>query len=175
MRLREARTSAAWHYTSSFVQPHDLGLGQRVEVEIEADNRRRRVGLHVELVRLYGEHGEQITVRVGPWRRARTAVAGRTEIGAGRQRARWQLAAARASTFGQLSDVGWDVDDEPVPKAGAGRRIRIVAGDGKTFRSLRRVRPLEMRRLVAAGAAEAERGVEDEIVLEIIAVFETVA
>src|SRR5580704_1700111 len=43
---------------STFVQAHDLRLGQGVEMQIEADDRRRGVGLHVELAGLYGEHRE---------------------------------------------------------------------------------------------------------------------
>jgi hypothetical protein len=46
------------HRPLPFEQAHDLGLGQSVEMQIEADNGSRGVGLHVELIGLYGEHRE---------------------------------------------------------------------------------------------------------------------
>ena len=49
---------------SSLEQPHDFRFRQPIEVQIEADHRRRCVDLYVELVGLHGEHGEEITVRM---------------------------------------------------------------------------------------------------------------
>ena len=45
------------------MQPHNLRLRQRIEVQIEADDCRRSGGLHVEFVDLYREHSEQVAVR----------------------------------------------------------------------------------------------------------------
>ena len=56
---------------SSLEQPHDFRFRQRIEVQIEADDRRRCVDLYVELVGLHGEHGEEITVRMVARGRAR--------------------------------------------------------------------------------------------------------
>ena len=42
----------------SFEQAHDLRPGQSIEMQIEADDRRRGVRLHVKLVGLYGKHRE---------------------------------------------------------------------------------------------------------------------
>ena len=49
---------------SPLEQPHNLRLRQRIEMQVEADDRRRCVGLHVELVGFHREHGEQIAVRM---------------------------------------------------------------------------------------------------------------
>src|SRR5262249_43041852 len=62
-----------------------------------------------------------------------------------------------------------------VPEAAAGRRVRIVTGDGEALGARGRARPGEMRRLVAAGAAEAEIGGENVRLSEVIAVLEAVA
>src|SRR5947209_7034937 len=62
-----------------------------------------------------------------------------------------------------------------MPEARSGRRVGVVAGDGEALGARRRVGPLEMRRLVATGAAEAEIGRQNEILRQIVAVPETVA
>src|SRR6266566_4399318 len=49
---------------SPLEQPHNLRLRQRIEMQVEADDRRRCIGLHVEIVGLHREHGEQIAVRM---------------------------------------------------------------------------------------------------------------
>src|ERR1700746_1449066 len=59
------KTPKAWEKKpafSSLEQPHDFRFRQRIEVQIEADDRRRCVDLCVELVGLYGEHCEEVTV-----------------------------------------------------------------------------------------------------------------
>jgi hypothetical protein len=45
-------------------QPHNLCLRQRIEMQVEADDRRRCVSVHVEFVGFHREHGEQIAVRM---------------------------------------------------------------------------------------------------------------
>jgi len=112
---------------------------------------------------------------VALWR-ARAAVPGRAEIGAGLQGPLRQLRTAWvAGVQRQLSDIGRDVHHQPMPEAAAGRRVRVVAGDGEALRSCWRFRPCEVRRLVAAGAAEAEIGGQNVRLPEIIAVLEAVA
>src|SRR4029077_19119532 len=49
---------------SPLEQAHDLGLGERVEMKVEADNGGRGVGFHVDLVGLHRKHSEQIAVRM---------------------------------------------------------------------------------------------------------------
>jgi hypothetical protein len=43
-------------FRSPFEQPHDLCPRQRIEMQIEADDRSRCVGLQVNFVGLHGEH-----------------------------------------------------------------------------------------------------------------------
>jgi hypothetical protein len=144
-------------------------------MQIEADHRGRGVRFHVEPVGFHREHGEQIAVRMIARGRAGAAIAGRAEIGAGLQRARRQRAARAARALRELAHIRRNVHHQPVPEARAGRRVRVVAGDGEALRARRRIGPLEMRRHVAAGAAEAEIGRQDEILRQIVAVLETVA
>ena len=144
-------------------------------MQIEADNRRRCVSLHIELVGFHGKHGEQIAVRMVARRRARTAISGHSEIGACLQRSRRQLAVRTARALRQFAHGRGDVHDQPVPKARTGRRVGIKTGEGEAFGVRRRARPLQMRRFVAAGAAEAEIGRQNEIARQIVTVLETVA
>src|ERR1019366_6401543 len=71
-------------FSSPLEQPHDLGLCQSVEMQVEADHRCRGVGFHRQSVGAHGEHREQIAVRMVALRRARPAIAGRAEIRARR-------------------------------------------------------------------------------------------
>src|SRR6202034_1723820 len=158
---------------SPLEQAHELGLGQRVEMQVKADDRRRSVGLDVELVGLHREHREQIAMRMVTLGRARTAIAGRAEIGARLQGLRGQLAGRAARALGKLAYIRRDVDHQPMPEARTSRRIGIVAGHGEAFRFRRRARPFQLRRFVAPSAAEAEIGREDEILRHVVAVLET--
>ena len=49
---------------SPLEQPHNLRLRQRIEMQVEAHDRRGSVGLYIELVGFHREHGEQIAVRM---------------------------------------------------------------------------------------------------------------
>jgi hypothetical protein len=90
-------------------------------------------------------------------RRARTAVTRLSEVRPRLKRCRRELASERITGVERQFRRGdWDVDDEPVPKAAAGRRVRIVAGYGEAFRSAWRAGPHQMRRLIASRATEAE-------------------
>src|SRR5262245_24663739 len=107
--------------------------------------------------------------------RAWSAIAGRTEIRARLQRTRRHFSAGTAGAGLELDHIRRDIDDQPVPEARAGRRVRIVTGDGETFGTRRRSRPFEMRRPVAARTAKAEVGRQDEIFRKVVAVLEAVA
>src|SRR6516162_7314818 len=161
---------------SPLVQPHDRGFRERVEIELKADDCRRGIGGNRQFIDADRKHREQVAVGMVALRRTGAAVTGRTEVGAGLQRARRQLGRPRITGVdGKFADVGRNVDDEPVPETAAGRRVRIVAGDRDAFRACRRPRPRQMRRFVSAGATEAEIGGEDVIGAEIVAVLEAVA
>src|SRR5580658_10355151 len=118
---------------SAFEQSDDYRLRQCIEVQIEADDGGRCVRFDVELVGLHGEYGEEIAVRMIARRRAWAAVTGGTEIGAGLQRARRQRTAGIAGAESEFAHGRRDIDDQPMPKARPGRRVRIVAGDGEAF------------------------------------------
>jgi len=90
--------------------------------------------------------------------RARAAIAGCAEIGARLQCARRQFTAGAASALGELAHSRRDIHHQPVPEAGASRRVGIVAGDSKALCARWRARPFEMRRPVAAGATKTEFG-----------------
>src|SRR6188474_1180080 len=67
-------------------------LLDRIEVELEADDGGRGVGVDLQGVLLHGEHGEDVAVRAVALRRARAAITRRAEIGARLQRALGQQA-----------------------------------------------------------------------------------
>src|SRR5581483_12502459 len=130
-----------------FEQPHQRRLRQRVEVQVEADDRSRSVGFHLQLFLRDREDGEDIAMRMIVGRRAGADITGFADIVAGHERALRQL--RRAGVAGierQLGGGGRNVDDQPVPEAAAGRRIRIEAGQGKALGSIRRARPGQLRR-----------------------------
>src|SRR6266545_8141943 len=161
---------------SAPVEAHDLGLGQRVEMELKSDDGCRGVGRHLETVGPNCEYREQITVRVIARRRARSAIPGGAEVGAGLQRALRQLRSLRiASIQLKLRDIGRDVHHQPVPEAAARGRVRIETSHAEALRAGRGSRPGQMRRLIVALAAEAKFGRKNVGVGQIITVLEIVA
>src|SRR5262249_44110073 len=103
------------------------------------------------------EDREDVAVGMIVRRRAWTAIPRLSEIRSCLQRANRKLARSRiAGIERQFGHIGRDVDDQPVPEAAAGRRVWIEACYGEAFGAGRCTRPGQMRRLVAAGAAEAE-------------------
>jgi hypothetical protein len=144
-------------------------------MQVEADNCSRGVRLNVDFVGFHRKHREQIAMRMVAFGRARPAVAGRAEIGACLQRTGRHFSAGTSGAGFKFGHVRRNVDDQPVPEARAGRRVGVIAGDGEAFRAHRRSRPLKMRRLVAAGAAEAEIGGQDKIFRKVVAILEAVA
>src|SRR5437588_1666832 len=93
----------------------------------------------------------------------RPAVARHAEIGACLQCARGQLAARTAGALSKFAHIGGNIHYQPVPEAGAGRRVGVIAGHCKAVCALWRARPLQMRRPVTSGAAKAKIGRENEI------------
>ena len=160
---------------SPFVKSHDRRLGHHVEMQVEPDHRARAVRIHVEPLGLDGEDREQIAVRMVSRGRTGPAVARRPEVGACLQRAGRQVAAAASRTHRELRNIAGNVHHEPVPEARASGRVRIVERDGKAPGSRRRPRPPQMRRPVSACAAKSVIGRQNEIVGQIVAIFEAVA
>mgnify|MGYP000305305831 CR=1 FL=1 len=89
--------------------------------------------------------GELVTVHAVPRRRAGAAITGLAEVGAQFQRTGRQPLAG-GSTGRQALGAGRQVDYHPVPPAGAGWGIRVVAGHDKTLGSHRDIVPRQMRR-----------------------------
>src|SRR5262245_55831820 len=107
---------------------------------------------------------------------AKTDRARRAEIGTGLQCSPWQLRGLRiAGINSKLAYIRRDVHHQPVPEPAARGRIRIEASNGEALRAGGCSRPGQMRRLVAARAAEAKVSGENMGIGEIIAVLETVA
>src|SRR5829696_2635177 len=147
-----------------------------IEVELEADDGGRGIGVDLQGVLLHGKHGEDVAMRTVALRRARTAIARRAEVGARLQRALGQQAGLGIAGIElELGRAGRDVHHHPVPEAAARRRIGIEAGDGKALGVCGRARPRQMRRLVAAAAAEAVIGRQDVVHLEGLALLEAAA
>ena len=117
------------------------------EMQIEADDGRRRVGFDVELVGLHGKHGEQVAVRMIALGRARAAMAGPPKsvrvCKAPADSLPLALPAPSASslTFAGVFPTRRCQKPEPVG-------VGIITGDGEAFRALGRARPAKMRRLL---------------------------
>src|ERR1700747_394803 len=102
-------------------------------------------------------------------RRARSGIARRAEVGTGLQRSPWQLRGLRiAGINSKLGYVRRDVHPQPVPEPAARGGIRIEARNGEALRAGGCSRPRQMRRLVAARAAEAKVSGENMGIGEII-------
>src|ERR1700726_3010288 len=65
---------------STLVEPHYVGFGQRVEMQLEPDHCRRGVLDDRELVSADREHREQIAVRMIAWRWSGPAIARRAKV-----------------------------------------------------------------------------------------------
>src|SRR3954451_19828264 len=77
---------------SALEQPDDRRFGERVEMQLESDHRRRGIRAHPE----FGfdrVHREEIAVRMVAFRRTGPAISGNAEIRPGLQRSLRQLAA----------------------------------------------------------------------------------
>src|SRR6266568_182742 len=152
---RDSRASATWRtHKRTFIGQAPLllpgvpgGEGralERIRLRHEADERGGGVGRHVELVDLQRVDREEVAVRPVSRGRAGAAEARRAEIGPSLLRALGQSGLAAAGALGQLLRGRRDVVDDPVPPAGAGRRVGIVDREDEALRAGRRVRPGEL-------------------------------
>ena len=124
---------------SALEQAHQCSLRDRVEVEIEPHYRSRRIrGDRKRLLR-NRKYRKDVTVRMIVRRWTRTAVTRLSEVRPRLKSSRWELAGLRVARIErQFGRGGRYVDDEPVPKAATGRRVRLVASYGEAFRFARR-------------------------------------
>src|SRR5581483_8853162 len=94
-------------------------------------------------------------MRLVALRRARAAVPWRTEVGLALHRAgRRESLVDVARPCDELRHIWGHVEDQPVPPAAPGWRVRIVDGHGKALRLFRGAFPPQLGRHVAAVAAE---------------------
>src|SRR5207237_7253660 len=100
---------------SVLVEADELGLVERVEVELKADDGRRGVSVDGELLGADGEDCEKVAMRMVALRRAGATVLALAGVVADHDRARGQRPAGGARTRGQLGHVGRDVGDDPMP------------------------------------------------------------
>src|SRR5579863_5657373 len=151
LRARQARINR-----STPVEAYELRLGERVEVQHEADDGGGSVFIAIELRRIHGEYREVIVVRRVALGRAGAAIAGNAKVGAALHRALGRLGTFQiAGVLRQAGHVRRDVENDPVPETAAGRRVGIVDREREALGAARRCRPGERGRDVAAGAAEA--------------------
>src|SRR5215472_15222964 len=78
---RRSRAPGGSGRASAAIESHQLGFAERCEVHIEADERRRRLGRHVELLDLERIEAEVVAMRLSRWR-TRSAVSRCAEVGA---------------------------------------------------------------------------------------------
>src|SRR5258706_720989 len=143
---------------SATVQSGQCRLGQGMRVQIEAGQRRgNRIVLRIrQLVDINCKYRDLVTVRLVAGWRARAAIAKGAIIVSGLDCALGhQLLFGIAGTPGQRRGGRRNIVRYPMPPTAAGRRIRIIHGDGEAFGAARRPAPAQRRRNVAAGAAEA--------------------
>src|SRR6185437_10473884 len=101
----------------------DLGLRQRMEMQVEADEGGRGAGVGAELGGVHRKQHEVIMVRGVALRRAWAAIAGGAEIGAALDGAGRRLAGLEiAGALRQFRHGGGNVEHHPMPEAAAGRR-----------------------------------------------------
>lgn len=152
-----AQNDFALASASALEQTHQCSLRDRVEVEIEPHYRSRRIRRNRKRLLRNRKYRKDVTVRmiVGRW--ARTAVTRLSEVRPCLKSSRRELASLRVARIQlQFGRSDRDVDDQPVPKAAAGRSVGVIAGYGEAFRSAWRARPRQMRRLITSRTTEAK-------------------
>ena len=118
--------------------------------DIKADAGGSGVFGQVEVFAIESVDGEDVAVcAVAGWR-AGAAIVVVAVVVAGVARTGGQ--AACGGVFAEAARIGRQVDDVPVPEAGAGRCVRVVAGEGKALGTRRRVRPMQFGRVVLSAS-----------------------
>ncbi|MNT08841.1 hypothetical protein D3C72_1435970 [compost metagenome] len=101
-------------------------------------------------------HGEDVAVRGQALGRAGTAVADVAVVVGDLSAACAQVSAVTgAQACGELGDGRRDVEQDPVPEATAGGRVRVVQRQRETLGAFRRALPMQRGRTVLAGAVVA--------------------
>src|SRR5665213_1096979 len=120
---------------SSAKHGHDLSAADRMESQIEADDRRRRVCGNIELLDVKCVHRMDVSMRgVAGWRRS-AGVASCTGVIAQLQDAFGQSVGTFGTGTGREPvHVSRDIHREPVPETTARGRVGVVHGDGEALR-----------------------------------------
>src|ERR1700730_798545 len=161
---------------STLVKTHDCRLGQRIEVELEADGRRRRVRCHRQVVGADRKHCEEGTGRGVTRRWGRTAITRCAEVRTSLKRPLWQLSDLWVTGIeSKLVHLRGDVHHQPVPESATSGCIRIEAGNSEDLGAGGCPRPSEVRRFVAAFTAEAVIRRQNVVLSEVAAVLKVIA
>jgi hypothetical protein len=75
----------------------------------------------------------------------------------------------------EFADVGWDIDDQPMPEATACWSIWIITGDGKALSARRHSGPDQMRRLVASSTSKSKVLRQDVNVGEVVTIVKALS
>ena len=127
----------------------EAGAAEAVRPDVEADTGGGHVCGQLKVVAVERMDGEDVAVCAVAGRRAGAAKVVVAVVVTGVARASRQL---RGGVGGEAAQVGGQVDDVPVPEAGAGRCVRVVAGEGKALGTRRRVRPMQFGRVVLSAS-----------------------
>ena len=130
--------------------PVRLALAQAVCPDVKADAGGSGVFGQVEVFTVESVDGEDVAVCAVAGRRAGTAIVVAAVVVAGVARTGGQ--AACGGVFAEAARIARQVDDVPVPEAGAGWRVRIVAGKGEALGARGRVRPMQFGRVVLSAS-----------------------
>jgi molybdate-binding protein/transcriptional regulator with XRE-family HTH domain len=128
--------------------------GDGVEPQVEAGHGGGDRVVHVQRRNVQRVHREHVPVRRVPGRRRGAAEVLRPVVIADVERAAGQPG-TRAGAGRQRRHRGRQVEQHPVPEAGAGRGVRVVAGDREARGLRRETRPGQRRRDVLPGHPEA--------------------
>ena len=126
------------------------GAAETVLPDGEADAGGRDVLRQVEVVAVKRMDGEDVAVCAVAGRRAGAAIVVVAVVVAGVARTGGQ--AACGGVFAEAARIARQVDDVPVLEAGAGRRVRIVAGKGEALGARGRVCSMQFGRVVLSAS-----------------------
>ena len=128
--------------------------GDGVEPQVEPGHRGRDRVVDAQVVNVQRVHREHVPVRRVTGRRRGAAEVRCPVVIADVERAGRQPG-ARAGASRQRGHRGRQAEQQPVPEAGAGGGVRVVAGDREPRGLRRETRPGQLRRDVVAGHPEA--------------------
>ena len=128
----------------------EAGAAEAVRPDVEADAGGGHVCEQLKAVAVQRVDGEDVAVRTVAGRRAGAAIVVVAVVVAGVARTGGQ--AACGGVFAEAARIARQVDDVPVLEAGAGRRVRIVAGKGEALGARGRVRPMQFGRVVLSAS-----------------------